>query len=36
MYAYARSEYHAQPTKMTFDEIFDLTAAVYINIYDKI
>ena len=26
---YARSEYHTQLAKMSFDEIFDLTAGVY-------
>ena len=26
---YERSEYHTQLAKMSFDEIFDLTAGVY-------
>ena len=26
----ARSEYHTQLAKMSFDEIFDLTAGVYV------
>ena len=30
----ARSEYHTQLTKMSFDEIFDLTAGVYFNFYN--
>ena len=29
----ARSEYHTQLAKMSFDEIFDLTAGVYFNFY---
>ena len=36
---YARSEYHTQLAKMSFDEIFDLTAGVYFhfdNIFDKL
>ena len=28
---YARSEYHTQLAKMSFDEIFDLTAGVYFH-----
>ena len=30
----ARSEYHTQLAKMSFDEIFDLTAGVYFNFYN--
>ena len=30
----ARSKYHTQLAKMSFDKIFDLTAGVYINIYN--
>ena len=29
----ARSEYHTQLAKMSFDEIFDLTAGVYFHFY---
>ena len=29
--SYARSEYHTQLAKMSFDEIFDLTAGVYFH-----
>ena len=29
MQKYARSEYHTQLAKVSFDEIFDLTAGVY-------
>ena len=28
------SEYHTQLAKMSFDEIFDLTAGVYFNFYN--
>ena len=31
---YTRSEYHTQLAKMSFDEIFDLTAGVYFNFYN--
>ena len=31
---YARSEHHTQLAKMSFDEIFDLTAEVYFYFYD--
>ena len=31
--SYARSEYHTQLAKMSFDKIFDLTAGVYFNFY---
>ena len=31
---YTRSEYHTQLAKMGFDEIFDLTAGVYFNLYN--
>ena len=31
---YARSEYHTQLAKMSFDKIFDLTAGVYFNFYN--
>ena len=31
---YARWEYHAQLAKMSFDEMFDLTAGVYFYFYD--
>ena len=30
----ARSEYHTQLAKMSFDEIFDLTAGVYFNFFN--
>ena len=30
-YIIARSEYHTQLAKMSFDEIFDLTAGVYFH-----
>ena len=30
---YARSEYHTQLAKMSFDKIFDLTAGVYFNFF---
>ena len=30
----ARSEYHTQLAKMSFDEIFDLTAGVYFHFYN--
>ena len=30
-YLLARSEYHTQLAKMSFDEIFDLTAGVYFH-----
>ena len=33
---YARSEYHTQLAKMSFDKIFDLTAGVYFNFYNII
>ena len=29
------SEYHTQLAKMSFDEIFDLTAGVYFNFYNS-
>ena len=32
---YARSEYHTQLAKMSFDKIFDLTARVYFNFYNN-
>ena len=32
----ARSEYRTQLAKMSFDEIFDLTAGVYFNFYNNI
>ena len=32
----ARSEYHTQLAKMSFDEIFDLTAGVYFHFYNII
>ena len=31
---YARSEYHTQLAKMSFDKIFDLTAGVYFYLYN--
>ena len=31
---YARSEYHTQLAKMSFDKIFDLTAGAYIFFYN--
>ena len=31
---YARSEYHTQLAKMSFDKIFDLTAGVCFNFYN--
>ena len=31
---YARSEYHTQLAKMSFDKIFDLTAGVYFHFYN--
>ena len=31
---YARSEYHTQLAKMSFDKIFDPTAGVYFNLYN--
>ena len=31
---YARSEYHTELAKMSFDKIFDLTAGVYFNFYN--
>ena len=31
---YSRSEYHTQLAKMSFDEIFDLTAGVYFYFYN--
>ena len=31
---YARSGYHTQLAKMSFDKIFDLTAGVYDNFYN--
>ena len=31
---YARSEYHTQLAKMSFDKIFDLTAGVYFYFYN--
>ena len=34
LYIYVRSEYHTQLAKMSFDEIFDLTAGVYYNFYN--
>ena len=30
---YARLEYHTQLAKMSFDEIFDLTAGVYFDFF---
>ena len=30
----ARSEYHTQLAKMSFDETFDLTAGVYFHFYN--
>ena len=30
----ARSEYHTQLAKMSFDKIFDLTAGVYFNFFN--
>ena len=32
---YARSEYHTQLAKMSFNEIFDVTAGVYFNFHNK-
>ena len=31
----ARSEYHTQLAKMSFEEIFDLTTGVYFHFHDK-
>ena len=31
---YARSEYHTEIAKVSFDKVFDLTAGVYFNIYN--
>ena len=33
--SYARSEYHTQLAKMSFDKIFYLTAGVYFNFYNN-
>ena len=33
-WCYHISEYHTQLAKMSFDEIFDLTAGVYFNFYN--
>ena len=32
---YARSEYHTQLPKVSFDKIFDLTAGVYLYFYNN-
>ena len=32
----ARSEYHTQLAKMSFDEIFELTAGVYVHVHNRL